>query len=111
MPEAIAKAAELAKLGSNERGLRYLQAPRGFRDQLIDMLADRDDDSAAQPDAFGAIAAQPGQQLAAAIAEVRSILTGPSIQARCLECGPAGPPARIEQRDIGMLAALKAWLS
>jgi protease-4 len=111
MPEAIAKAAELAKLGSNERGLRYLQAPRGFRDQLIDMLADRDDDSAAQPDAFGAIAAQPGQQLAAAIAEVRSILTGPSIQARCLECGPAGPPPRIEQRDIGMLAALKAWLS
>ena len=110
MPEAIAKAAELAKLGSNERGLRYLQAPRGFRDQLIDMLADRDDDSTAQTDAFGALAGQPEQQLASAIAEVRSILAGPSIQARCLECGPAGPPPRVEKRDVGLLAMLAGWL-
>ena len=35
MQEAIAKAAELAHLG-NERGVRYLEPPRSFRDQLID---------------------------------------------------------------------------
>jgi protease-4 len=110
MPEAIAKAAELAKLGSNDRGLRYLDTPKSFREQLLEMVASRDDDEATQPDAFASMAGQPEQQLAAAIADVRSILAGPSIQVRCIECGPSGPPQRLQQRDIGMLAALKAWL-
>ena len=44
--DAIAKAAQLANLG-DERGVRYLEPPAGFRDQLIDTLAsDRHDDSA-----------------------------------------------------------------
>ena len=39
MDEAIAKAAQLAKLG-DERGVRYLEPPPSFRDQLIEALAD-----------------------------------------------------------------------
>jgi protease-4 len=111
MPEAIAKAAELAHLGKDERGIRYLEAPKTFREQLLESFAlQKDDDSAVPGDAFGALARQPQQQLAAAISEVRSVLTGPSIQARCLECPPVAP-ARIERRDLTLLQLLEAWLS
>jgi protease IV len=112
MDEAVAKAAQLANLGANERGLRYLEVPKSFREQLLQTIASGgDDDTAAQPDAFAAIARQPQQQLAQAIDEVQSILAGPSIQARCLECASATPARPLRQRDLSLLALLKAWLS
>ena len=43
------------------------------------------------------------------MADLRSILAGPSIQVRCLEC-PSVAPARVEKRDVGFLAALSDWL-
>jgi protease-4 len=107
--DAIAKAAQLAGLG-NERGVRYLEQQPSFRDQLIETLADRNDDSAGPTDAFSMLAHEPEQQLASAIAEVRAILSGPSIQARCLEC-PAVAPARVEQKDLTLLELIRSWLS
>ena len=107
--DAIAKAAQLAGVG-NERGVRYLEPAPSFRDQLIDSLAEQRDDTAAPADAFSTMARQPGQQLASALGEVRSILSGSSIQARCLEC-PAVAPARIEQKDLTLLALIRSWLS
>ena len=110
MSDAIAKAAELAKLG-DERGVRYLEPPRKFEDQLLEMLANKESDDTSVPeDAFAALSRQPQQQLAAAIAEVRAILSGPSIQARCLECPPVAPVA-IRPRDAGLLGLLNEWLS
>jgi protease-4 len=110
MNEAIAKAAQLAKLG-DERGVRYLEPPTSFRDELLRSLAsENSDDTAVPSDAFAMLALKPQQQLASVIAEVRSILSGPSIQARCLEC-PAVAPAAISTKDAGILALLKAWLS
>jgi protease IV len=109
MSEAIGKAAQLAGLGS-ERGIRYLEPQRSFRDQLIETLADRNNDTAAPADAFGMLARQPQQQLARALGEVRSILSGPSIQARCMEC-PAVAPAQVEQRDLTLLGLIRDWLS
>jgi len=41
---------------------------------------------------------------------VRSIVSGPSIQARCLECPPVAP-VRIDQKDLGLLGLIKEWLS
>ena len=80
MDEAIAKAAQLAKLG-DERGVRYLEPAPSFRDELLEMLASQgNDDATAQPDAFAAIARQPQQHLLRAIYDARSILSGPSIQ-------------------------------
>jgi len=110
MSEAIAKAAQLANLG-NERGVRYLEPQPSFRDQLIEALADRDndDDSAVPGDAFSMLAHQPEQQLASVLAEVRSIMSGPSIQARCLEC-QSDVPARIEQKDLTLLELIRSWL-
>jgi protease-4 len=106
--DAIAKAAQLAGLG-NERGVRYLEQQPSFRDQLIETLADRNDDSAGPADAFSMLAHEPEQQLASAITEVRAILSGPSIQARCLEC-PAVAPARVEQKDLTLLELIRSWL-
>jgi len=111
MSEAIAKAAQLAGLG-NERGVRYLERQPTFRDQLIDALAGGDSDGAAVPeDAFSMLARQPQRQLTQAIDEVRSILAGPSIQARCLECASAEPARPLNRRDMSLLDLLKAWLS
>ena len=111
MQEAIAKAAELAHLGANERGVRYLEPPRTFNDELIEMLSrKKDDDSSAPTDAFTLLAREPQQQLAEAISEVRSIFAGPSIQARCLEC-TTGAPVRLDKRDLSLLQLLKDWLT
>jgi protease-4 len=110
MSEAIAKAAQLARLG-NERGVRYLERQPTFRDQLIDALADDDGDGASVPeDAFSMLARQPGQQLAQAFDEVQSILSGPSIQARCLECASTEPARPLNRRDMSLFELLKAWL-
>src|SRR5690349_1268827 len=109
MSEAIAKAAQLAGLG-NERGVRYLERQPTFRDQLIDALAGGDDGAAVPADAFSMLARQPEQQVTQAIDEVQSILAGPSIQARCLECASAEPARPLNQRDMGLLELLKAWL-
>jgi protease-4 len=111
MQEAVAKAAELAHLGANERGVRYLEPARSFSDDLIEMLSrKKDDDSSAPTDAFTLLAREPQQQLAEAISEVRSIFAGPSIQARCLECA-TGAPARLDKRDLSLLQLLKDWLT
>jgi protease-4 len=112
MSEAIAKAGELAHLGPNDRGIRYLEPPKSFREQLLETLANqqKDDDTTSSGDAFAALAQQPEQQLAAALTEVRSILGGPSIQARCLECAP-DVPGKLKKQDLGLLGLLKAWLS
>jgi protease-4 len=111
MSDAIAKAAQLARLG-DERGVRYLERQPGFRDQLIEALTDGDTDGAAVPeDAFTTLAHQPEQQLAQALDEVQSIFAGPSIQARCLECASAEPARPLNRRDMSLLELLKAWLS
>ena len=109
MEEAIAKAALLAKLG-DDPGVRYLDPPRSYEDDLIEMFAS--DDSADVPqarDAFASLAMQPQQQLAGALHEVRAILAGPTIQARGLECGAAAPPT-LASSDIGLLDLIRDWL-
>ncbi|MEO8175778.1 MAG: signal peptide peptidase SppA [Sphingomicrobium sp.] len=109
MEQAIAKAGELAKLDPDHRGVRYLERPRSFKDSLIDMLASEDrGDGAAPRDAFAAIGGRPADELAAAIADLRSVLDGPRIQVRCIECGPVAP-ARLTRSDRGFLALLAEW--
>jgi protease-4 len=110
MDEAIAKAAQLAKLG-DERGIRYLEPAPSFREELLATLAsDEGDDSAVPEDAFASLARAPQQQLAAMLGEVRSILAGPSIQARCLEC-PASAPVPLPKRDFSLFGLIEEWLS
>jgi protease-4 len=107
--DAVAKAAQLAGLG-NERHVRYLEPPVSFRQQLIDTLSSEQNDNTAVPeDAFASLKRAPQEQLARALDEVRSILGGASIQARCLEC-PDIEPAPADTRDLSLLQLIKAWL-
>ncbi|HXC73790.1 MAG TPA: signal peptide peptidase SppA, partial [Sphingomicrobium sp.] len=63
--DAIAKAAQLAKLG-DERSVRYLEPPKGFREQFLESLAADSDDTTTSDDAFAVFTARPREQLAAA---------------------------------------------
>ena len=71
------------------RRVRYIEPPKSVEDEFVEMLAnDGEDDGTAPADAFAAFAEAPKRQLAAALADVRALLDGPVLQARCLECGP-----------------------
>ena len=110
MDEAIAKAAQLAGLG-NERRVQYLEPPKSFKQQLIEALANEQNDTSAVPeDAFASLAGTPRQQLAEMLDDMRSILAGPSIQARCLSCPPVAP-ARLGKADVSLLQLIREWLS
>jgi protease-4 len=107
MEEAVAKAAQLARLG-DERGVTYLDPARSYSDELLEMFAaDESNDAPQARDPFAVLARAPQQQLAAAMAEVRAILAGPSIQARCLECPPAAAVA-LPGGNASLLDVLKA---
>ena len=104
MEEAVAKAAQLAKLGDDERGVRYLERPQSLKDNLLEMLASDGADESTT-DAFAVLGGNPQGQLIRALTELRSILDGPRIQARCLECAPV-TPAAMTKADRGFLARL-----
>ncbi|HEY0165157.1 MAG TPA: S49 family peptidase, partial [Sphingomicrobium sp.] len=108
MEEAIAKAAQLAKLDGGNRGVRYLERPQSLTDSLVAMLASDELDERAPEDALAAIGGNPERELGAALANVRSILGGPRFQVRCLECGPTAP-AQLTRQDKGLFASLVEW--
>jgi protease-4 len=106
---AIAKAAALAKLG-DERGVRYLDRPTTLTEGLMAAIAGSDNDEAGTTDAFASLSPTPASDVSRALAEVQQIMAGPSIQVRCMECGPsAGVRA---QGDVprGVLATIAKWL-
>lgn len=109
MDEAIAKAAELAKLGEDERGLTYLEEAPDFTDTLMQALAGEEETEEMPADALASLAPAPESLLARAITEVRSILSGPTIQARCLECPPTVGAPKLSQEDRGWLARFLSW--
>jgi len=107
LDDAIAKAGALAKIGDPVGEVRYLERPESFEEQLLELLADDRSGQEPEEDAFAALAPDGG--IASALADLRSVLAGPRIQVRCLEC-PAVAPARITAEDRSFLAALRDWL-
>ncbi|MDQ3245609.1 MAG: signal peptide peptidase SppA [Pseudomonadota bacterium] len=107
MEEAIAKAAELAKLDEGNRDVRYLERPESFRESLLELLAE-EEQSDGTTDAFASLG-DPQRLLETALADLQMILAGPRIQARCLTCpsvAPASPP-----KNGGLLALIREWAS
>ena len=109
MNEAIAKAAELAKLGADDRGVTYLEEEPSFTDTLMQALANEEETEEMPADALASLAPAPESLLARALTEVRSILSGPTIQVRCLECPPVAAAPRLTKQDRGWLATLLRW--
>ena len=108
LDEAVAAAAGLAKLG-DERGVRYLDRSPSFAEELMAAFAGEDAE-AAPTDALAALAPAPERLLDSALADLRRILSGPSIQLRCLDC-PVELSSRAEPERSGWKVALLGWLS
>ncbi len=107
LAEAVAKAGQLAKIDEPQDQLRYLDPPQSFEEELLEMFAsDRSQDSPAQ-DAFASLS--PESAIRDAFAQLRSILRGGTIQARCMEC-PAVAPARVGKGEVSFGSLLAEWL-
>lgn len=107
LSEAIAKAASLAKLGKDYAPV-YLEQPATFRAFLADMFKGGDEKTDQARDAFGAMTGRPEQVVTRALADAATILAGPAIQVRCLDCPPTGA---VSARDVRRGASLFAWLA
>jgi protease-4 len=109
MDDAIAKAAELAKLSEDERGLTYLEKEPSFTDELMSALAGEEETEDRPADALASLSPAPETLLARALSDIRSILSGPTIQVRCLECPPLAAAPRLTKDDRSWLARLLSW--
>ena len=104
LDDAIAKAAALANLG-DERGITRLEKGPSWEDQLVSMVAD-DGSSQAQPtDSLASLAPMPADLALRMVTEVNELLSGPSIQARCLECPP--PPVAATTTNASLWALIR----
>lgn len=98
LDDAIARAAQLAKLGDDYAPL-FLDRPQGWRALLAGAFQDDGGEEQQARDPYAQLAGAPTALLARALADVRQLLGGSTIQARCLECGahvatPAPPPGK-----------------
>lgn len=109
MDEAVAKAGDLAKLGEDERGVTYIEPEVDTWDRLFADWAGDDDDSAAPVDAFARLSPSGERLMAQLLAEVGRIVSGPSIQVRCLECPPAVAIVRAPREEAGLTVRLLRW--
>jgi protease-4 len=106
--DAIEKAGALAKISNPMDEVHFLKRPETFEEKLVEMLAsDTSDSDTASQDAFAAIA--PETKMTQALVELRSVLMGPRIQVRCLDC-PAVAPVKVTNQDLGFFAEVRALL-
>jgi protease IV len=92
LDDAIAEAARRANIEPGDAQPLFLEREPNFLTQLF-ADATRDDDSQAR-DAFARLARRPEAVIEQALHDARSLLAGPAIQARCLECPPIAPVRR-----------------
>ncbi|MEP7316876.1 MAG: S49 family peptidase, partial [Sphingomicrobium sp.] len=111
LDDAVAKAGDLAKLAKNDRRVTYIEEGRGaWAGLLAGMLGGGDDDSEAAPtDALATLGPAPEQLMLRVMADVDSILNGPSIQLRCLECGPVAAVPQLAAPPSGWWLGLARW--
>jgi protease-4 len=108
MQDAIDKAGDLAKLGKNERTVRYLERPVSFRESVVAMLAGDEGQDEGNADAFAMFAGSK-RQLSTALWRANQVLSGPTIQAQCLEC-PLDAATPKAASDFGLLGLIRNWL-
>ena len=104
LSEAIAKAASLARLGSDYAPV-YLEQPPSFRAFLSQAFSGPEQEETAR-DAFGVATGRPELQLARAAADAGAVLSGSAVQVRCLECPTSAVPSAADARRGASLLAL-----
>jgi protease-4 len=110
LDEAIAKAAALAK--TDDTSVSWLDQRPSFEDRLVDMVAGGDEADGSPTDAFAALAPAPTALLDRVVGEVSAIMTGPSIQVRCLDCPPSAVSSvAVKARERGLFAILLGWIA
>jgi protease IV len=102
--DAVAEAARRAHLDPADVRPVFLEREPGWLARIFSDAArgddnDRGDAAVAPRDAFAGIARRPETMLARALNDARELLTGPAIQARCLECGADAPAPPTEIAD------------
>jgi protease-4 len=106
LDDAVRKAASLAKLDPDTAKPVYLEKTPGFWDQMLASWRDEDGTEAVGRDIFSRVAARPEAMLMRGLYDAQRILSGPAIQARCLECPTTALPLRKREQ-----ASLSAWLA
>lgn len=108
--DAISAAAKLARLDPDRVRPLYIEKPLSPWKQMFKELVGPDDqnsDSGQARDPWGAAASRPDRIVLSALANAEEILTGPAIQARCLECAGVGSSPR--PGDLSAARRLLAW--
>ncbi|HTG39939.1 S49 family peptidase, partial [Sphingomonas sp.] len=98
LDDAVAEAARRARLDPAKVRTVYLEKEPGWAAQLAEAWQreqDRDqgNEEASGGDLFARMAAERRGVMARAVGDVRRLLTGQSVQARCLECAGFAPAA------------------
>ena len=96
LEDAIAEAARRAKLDpAKVRPLYIEHEPNLLRKLATELFMSKPpEEEQASRDPWTKIAARPETLLAHALADARSVATGPAIQVRCLECPSTSAPPR-----------------
>ena len=104
---AVEKAGQLAKIADPQSEVRYLERPESLEEKLIELIAE---DRARQMPADDAFAAFAPARVGDALVELRSVLAGPRVQVRCLECPPVAP-GRVKAEDVSFFRSIAALLA
>jgi protease IV len=109
LDDAVAEAAKLAKLDADDVSRVYLQEEPSWIESLI---MSEETQAPSQSDMFARLVSKQQMMLMAGIEDAENLLTGASVQARCLEC-PAVPRARMAPRTFfsKLYGRMFSWLS
>lgn len=115
LDDALAEAAKRAKLPSNGWHAVWLEKQPGWAARLAEAWAGNEDDEATvgagAGDVFNRIAADRRNLAARALADLKRLVNGPAIQARCLECdGLVATPLAGGDAKLMNLVLAKLWL-
>jgi protease IV len=111
LDEAVAEAARRANIDADDARLVYLEKEPNFFERMFTTVGGSGEAIRIAPDLFSRAAVQPQLLLLGAIADAQTIVAGPAIQARCLECPPIRLSLPARERTsvaawlIGLLAA------
>ncbi len=111
LDDAIADAARRAKLDpAKVHPLFIEEEPNPVEKWLRDASRSRDSEQGEGHDAWSFIAARPRMLMLQALGDARSLLDGPAMQVRCLECGGLAPQPTTIHNDQTLLDLIKAKL-